>query len=129
LKQEVTVTAAGDTCVLEDRRTDASGGVSTSSATVSSIVHDKTTACALENGGVEKQASSITRKPAKQLSFPLQCLEDRLEDATVAVAEKLEWATGLLRETQDLDTSMRLCNVIKCCAVVVDFLNRSISFL
>lgn len=116
--------AAGD-CCLEDKLTDVSSGGSTSSATASSTVQVKTTASALESRGVEKQASSGSQKPEKQAYIPVQCLEERLEDATTAVAEKLEWATGLLRQTQDLDTSMRLCNLIKCCAETINSLRSA----
>jgi len=122
--KQVSVTAAGD-CSLEDKPTVVSNGISTSSATTSSAVQHKATTSALESGGMEKQAFSDAQKPKRPTFSPIQCLEGRLEDATVAVAEKLEWATGLLRQTQDLDTSMRLCNLIKCCADTINSLRSA----
>lgn len=131
LKQE-TVTAAGD-CCAEDKPTDVSSGLSTSSATASSTVPDKTTASASGSGGasasgsggVEKQASSGSQKPEKRAVCLVRCLEEQWEDSTNAVVEKLEWATGLLRQTQDLDTSIRLCNLIKCCADTINSLRSA----
>lgn len=58
-------------------------------------------------------------RPLPQADFATPSIEAQLRGAVDAVLRKLEWATGLLVQTQDIDTCVRLCGLIKSCAETV----------
>lgn len=64
----------------------------------------------------EINSSADVEKPLTEATFPFQGVEPQLGEAAEAVLKKLEWATGRLLQTQDIDTCRRLCDLIKSCA-------------